>query len=125
MRNGKMKIHDFVIMPDHIHVLMTVPANVSIEKTMQLIKGCFSFRAKKELGFRGEVWQRGYSDVQILNEESFLRHREYIHYNPIKAGLVHHPEEYPFGTAFLKLRKQGLKPARRGVVDNGTTKVVP
>ncbi len=66
MRTRKILIHDFVIMPDHVHVLMTVPPEMSVERAMQLIKGGFSFRAKKELGFCGEVWQRSYSDVQIF-----------------------------------------------------------
>jgi putative transposase len=110
MRSGKMAIHDFVIMPDHIHVLMTLPGKTSLEKAMQLIKGGFSFRAKRLLGFQGEIWQRGYSDVQILGDGSFRQHRAYIDNNPVKAGLAGTPEEYPFGTAYLKKRKQGLKP---------------
>jgi len=105
MRAGKMTVHDFVIMPNHIHILMTVPGEMSIEKAMQLIKGGFSFRANKELGFRGEVWQRGYSDVRILDDKSFQQHREYIENNPVKAGLANTPDEYPFGTAYLKKRK--------------------
>jgi len=50
-RAGKFRVHDFVIMRNHIHVLLTVPGDTSVEKAMQLIKGNFSFRAKKELGF--------------------------------------------------------------------------
>lgn len=118
-------VHDFVIMPDHVHILMTVPGALSIEKAMQLIKGGFSFRAKRELGFGGEIWQRGYSDVQILNEPSFRKHREYIDQNPIKAGLVQSAGEYPFGSDYLKRRKQGLKPSASGGADDGTTEVVP
>jgi putative transposase len=105
MRKGKIIVHDFVIMPNHVHILMTVPGEMSLEKAMQLIKGSFSFRANKELGFRGEVWQRGYSDVQILDDQSFQQHREYIENNPVKTGLANRPDEYPFGTAYLKKQK--------------------
>jgi putative transposase len=112
MRSGKMTVHDSVIMPNHFHILMTVPGEMSIEKVMQLIKGSFSFRANKELGFRGEIWQRGYSDVRILNDQSFQQHREYIENNPVKAGLANSPEEYQFGTAYLKKKKHaGAKQA--------------
>ena len=55
MRSGKMTIHEFVVMPNHVHLLLTIPGEMSIEKAMQLIKGGFSFRARKELGFHGEV----------------------------------------------------------------------
>jgi putative transposase len=100
MRSGKITVHDFVIMPDHVHILMTVPSEMSIEKSMQLIKGGFSFRANKELGFRSEIWQSGYSDVLIIDGQSFQRHREYIENNPVIAGLASSPEGYPFGTAY-------------------------
>jgi putative transposase len=105
MRSGKITVHDFVIMPNHVHILMTVPGTISLEKAMQLIKGGFSFRAHKELGFCGEIWQRGYSDVQILDGKSLQQHREYIENNPVKVGLANSPEEYPFGTAYLKKKK--------------------
>ena len=71
----KFEVHEFVIMPNHVHVLITVDESMSIEKAVQLIKGNFSFRAKADLGFAGEVWQRGFSDVQIRDEESFRAHQ--------------------------------------------------
>ena len=112
VRSGHFEVHDFVIMPNHVHVLMTLPGATSLEKAMQLIKGGFSFRAKKELGFQGEIWQRGYSDVRVLNEQSFKQHRLYIDNNPVKAGLAIRADEYPYGTAYLK--KQKLAAAFRG-----------
>jgi putative transposase len=105
MKSGRITVHDFVVMPNHVHILMTVPGEMSIEKAMQMIKGGFSFRAKKELGFRGEIWQRGFSDVRVVDEPSFQRHREYIDNNPVKAGVANPPEEYPYGFAYLKKRK--------------------
>jgi hypothetical protein len=99
-------------MPNHVHILMTLPGEVSLEKVIQLIKGGFSFRANKELGFRGEVWQRGFSDVRIVYEQSFEEHRAYIVNNPVKAGLANSAEEFPFGSVFLKKRKNaGAKQA--------------
>lgn len=116
VRQGKMTIHEFVIMPNHVHILLTVPGDMSIERAVQLIKGGFSFRCKRELGFQGEIWQRGYSDVQILDQQSFQQHRDYIGNNPVKAGLANRPDEYPFGTAYLKRKKQGLKPDREEII---------
>ena len=126
MRSGKMTVHEFVIMPDHVHILMTVPGEMSLEKAMQLIKGSFSFRANKELSFRGEIWQRGYSDVRVLDDQSFQKHREYIDNNPVRAGLANKPEEYPFGTAYLKKQKHaGAKAQSQSGSSIGTTEVVP
>ncbi len=84
----KFAVHDFVIMPDHLHLLVTVGSDMTIERAMQLIKGGFSYRLKKEFGYAGEVWQRGFSEVRVDNHESFLQHREYIAQNPVKAGLA-------------------------------------
>jgi len=126
MRSGKITVHDFVIMPNHLHILMTVPGEISLEKAMQLIKGSFSFRANRELGFHGEIWQRGYSDVQILDEQSFQQHREYIEDNPVKAGLAKRADEYPFGAVYLKKQKHaGAKAQVLLGASIGTTEVVP
>ena len=72
---------------------------------MQFIKGGFSYRLKKEYGYSGEVWQRGFSEVRVENRESFLRHQEYIAENPVKAGLVDSPEEFPYSYTYLARRK--------------------
>jgi putative transposase len=56
----KFVIQDFVVMPDHLHLLITVDAAMSIERAMQFIKGNFSYRVKKEFGYSGEVWQRAF-----------------------------------------------------------------
>jgi putative transposase len=125
MRSGRITVHDFVVMPNHVHILMTVPGAMSLEKAIQLIKGGFSFRANKDQGFRGEVWQRGFSDVRIVDEGSFQRHREYIENNPVKAGLASTPEEYRGGSAYLKKRKRAGAEARSCEDLNGTTEVVP
>ena len=108
---GKFVLHDFVVMPDHIHLLITLDQLMSVEKAMQLLKGGFSYRAKKELGYTGEVWQRGFSEVRILDRKSFLKHRDYIDQNPIKAGLVDSPEKFPYCSAYLKQQKHAAAKA--------------
>jgi putative transposase len=121
---GKFELHDFVIMPDHLHLLMTLPRDTTIEKAMQLIKGGFSYRLKRELGYKGEVWQPGFSDARISDKQSFLQHREYIVQNPVKAGLVDTADQYPYCYIYLAAKKQGLKPNSPSI-RYGTTKVVP
>lgn len=105
----KFQLHDFVIMPDHIHLLVTVHGEMTIEKAMQLVKGRFSYRLKKELGYNGEVWQHGFSETRTDGPESFLRHWEYIAQNPIRAGLAESADEYPYCYGYLAKQK-----ARRG-----------
>ncbi len=101
----KFLLHDFVIMPDHVHLLVTVDGDMTIEKAIQLIKGGFSYRLKREFQFLGEVWQRGFSEVRADDREGFLRHREYIAQNPVKAGLARSAEEYPYCFSYLAKKK--------------------
>jgi len=112
MREGKFRVHDFVVMRNHVHLLITVDDSMSIEKAVQLIKGNFSYRARSELGFKGEIWQRGFSDVRVRDEGSFLKHQQYIYNNPIRAGMASVPEDYPHCSLHLRRQKvQGLKPS--------------
>jgi putative transposase len=82
---GEYRLHDFVVMPDHFHAQITLNSDKSIERAMQLIKGGFSYRARKELGMKGTVWQRGFSEDRVESREEFLAFRKYIYENPVKA----------------------------------------
>jgi putative transposase len=59
----KYELHEFVVMPDHFHLLIT-PV-ITLEKAVQFIKGGFSFRAGKALGFRGGIWQTSFYDRRV------------------------------------------------------------
>ena len=110
-------LHEFVVMPDHIHVLLT--PRTSLEKAVQLIKGGFSFRATKELGSRWEIWQKGFSDHRIRDRQDYVEHVTYIHENPLRARLCTKVEEYPYSSAHpgfeLDQGPQGLKPKSLGL----------
>jgi putative transposase len=107
VREGKFELHDFVVMPDHIHLLLTIEEGMTIEKAMQFVKGRFSFRLKKDFGYVGEVWQRGFSEVQVTGMGSFDAHRRYIADNPVKVGLAATADEFPFCYGFLARQKAG------------------
>jgi putative transposase len=98
-------LHEFVIMPDHFHLLIT-PRN-ALERSMQLIKGGFSFRAKKELGFVHEIWQPSYYDRRVRDAEEYFAFREYIRRNAVKRGLAGDSERYPYGSAWPNVQMDG------------------
>jgi len=102
---GKFKVREFVVMPNHFHILITLDGNISIERAMQLIKGGYSFRRTRELGLPGEIWQPGFSDVRVLDRKSYLAHKKYIDENPVKAGLAKSAEEYPYCSAYFRKKK--------------------
>jgi putative transposase len=115
-RDSAYLLHEFVIMPDHLHVLMT--PLTSLEKAVQLIKGGFSYRVKKELGSNMEVWQKGFSDHRTRDASDYRVHAIYIRQNPVRKGLCGRPEEYPYcsasGLCELDDVPLGLKPSCSG-----------
>lgn len=68
---GRFHLHELVLMPDHFHSLITPASDVSLEKAMQLIKGGFSFRVKRELGSQLEIWQEGFTEHRVKGVEDF------------------------------------------------------
>ena len=106
---GKFLLHEFVIMPDHLHALLTPAREISLERAMQFIKGGFSFR----LG-RGHIWQASFTNHRVRDWEDYARHREYIWMNPVRARLCERAEDYPYSSAAGRLRvdpvPRGLKP---------------
>ena len=125
-RGSAYLLHEFVIMPDHLHLLIT--PLTSLEKAVQFIKGGFSYRAKKELGSNMEVWQKGFSDHRIRDAKDYGEHVLYIRQNPVRAGLCLSAEEFLYSSAHagfeLDPLPQGLKPESLGAFD-GAAKAAP
>lgn len=98
-KQGRFQVHEFVIMPDHVHLLVTPAPDVSLEKAIQYIKGGFSFRAKREFGVQHQIWQIGYNETRVKNTEDYFTYRQYIRQNPVKRGLVNSAHEYMYSSA--------------------------
>jgi REP-associated tyrosine transposase len=110
---SKYVLHAFVVMPDHMHALLS-PIEITLERAMQLIKGGYSYRLSKELGIAREAWQRGFSDHRIRDVADYRVHLAYINNNPVKRGLCVSPELFPYSSANGKFNldclPQWLKP---------------
>lgn len=99
-RSGAYLLHHFVLMPNHLHLLISPLGEVTLEKAMQYIKGGAA-HALKEAGRVGcPVWQRGYTDRRVRSSAEYQKFVEYIFQNPVKAGLVQQPEDYPYCSAY-------------------------
>jgi putative transposase len=83
---GAYKLHAFVVMPDHVHLLLT-PRDKTISQVMNLIKGAFSRRIASNF----PIWQRGFTHHLVLDAAQFESRRTYIHQNPIRANLAPAP----------------------------------
>jgi len=117
----KFRLHEFVVMPDHFHVLLTVGCDSTIERAVQFIKGGFAFRAGRELGFRAPIWQRGFSEVRVLDANTLRQTAAYIRNNPVVRHLAEEAALYPYSSAHsgfeLDPAPQGLKPVTEGCIE--------
>jgi putative transposase len=105
----KYELHEFVIMPDHLHLLLTPAMQISLERAMQLIKGGYSYRLGKTK--RGLIWQESFTNQRIRDEQDYAGHSEYIRLNPVRAGLAERPEAYAYSSASMKFEKAVLDTA--------------
>jgi len=112
---GKYLLHDFVVMPDHVHLLLTPSQPVSLERAVQFIKGRFSFR----LHVTWPLWQASFTYHRIQDVADFVRHRRYVWNNPVAAGLAANPEDYLYSSATGRWSVDaapGLKPLPAGAL---------
>jgi putative transposase len=108
------RLHEFVLMPDHFHLLLTPGDETTLERAVQFIKGGSAKRIREMLLLRFPVWQRGFSDHRIRDAADYDFHVRYTLQNPVKKGLVADVGEYPWSSASGRFRldevPQGLKP---------------
>lgn len=114
-RQGRFGLHVFVIMPDHVHLLFTPAADMTLERCLQLIKGGYSHAVGVEIS-RREIWQKGFTDHRIRDAEDFAGHRLYIHQNPVVGKLVENAAEYRYCSAFPGFRLDAWPPAAKAAL---------
>ena len=112
-------IDAWVVLPDHMHCLWTLPTDDSdYPKRWKAIKTDFSkslanaearTAANIRRGERG-IWQRRYWEHTIRDERDFAAHMDYVHFNPVKHGLVGRPGDWPF-SSFRRSVEAGFYPA--------------
>jgi putative transposase len=92
------RLHAFVVMPSHVHLLMT--PLVAVSQVMQSLKRFTAREANRLLGLPGQpFWQGESYDRLVRNETEFERIVHYIERNPVTAGLAATPENFPWSSA--------------------------
>jgi len=96
---GFYKLHAFVLMPDHLHFLITPGAETSLEKAVQMVKGGSAFKIRKALNYKFPVWHEGYHDRWIRDAIEYRTRKQYIEQNPVRTHLSETAARYAFGSA--------------------------
>ncbi len=94
----KFGLHGYVIMPDHVHILVTPRQPATISDIIRNFKSYSSKEVQKALGMRGPIWQRRFYDRVIRGEGQFHAALDYIHQNPVRGGLVRSARDYGFSS---------------------------
>ena len=113
-RNHPFSIDAIVILPDHLHTVWTLPEDDSdYSKRWMLIKSNFSrqiprseYRRKsRTLKRERGIWQRRFWEHCIRDEQDFVRHVDYIHYNPVKHGYVQKASQWEYPSIHQYIQK--------------------
>ena len=83
----------YVVMPEHVHLLVSEPERVLLSKVVQALKLSVSLRSRER-----PFWQAHYYDFNVSSHAKFVEKLRYIHRNPVKRGLVENPEDWKWSS---------------------------
>jgi putative transposase len=97
-RRFQMRVYAYVVMPEHVHVLVSEPESTTLAAAMQLLKTKVSVQARKaqkRVASDEPFWQARYFDRNVRHHPLFVTQLRYVHRNPVKRGLCNAPEDWP------------------------------
>lgn len=95
----RYELHAWVVMPNHIHALLTPLEGVPLEEIMRVGKSVTATQINKQREVQGRLWEADYFDRLIRDGEHFERVRHYTEWNPVKAKLCQDPSLHPWSSA--------------------------
>lgn len=98
-RQERAYVFAYVVMPEHFHAMLVPRGGTSISRIMQSIKGYTARRVNEKLARRRPLWQRSFYDRMLRDERQMLETVNYVHMNPVVAGLAEDPQAYPYSSA--------------------------
>ena len=115
-------IDAWVLLPDHLHCIWTLPeGDADFSTRWMMIKRAVSLAcadryrradwmtASRRKHRESTIWQRRFWEHQIRNEDDFIRHADYLHFNPVKHGHVQCVADWPYST-FHRYQRDGIYP---------------
>ena len=91
-------LHGWVVMPNHVHALATLRGNNTLSGVVHSWKSYTARQANAVLGLSGAFWSADYFDRLVRDEEHFAATLDYIHWNPVRAGLCTEPGDWPWSS---------------------------
>jgi putative transposase len=94
----KVAVHAYVLMTNHVHLLMTPETEKGVSQLMQALGRYYVMYINKTYQRSGTLWEGRYKSTLVDSENYFLVVSRYIELNPVRAGMVSHPVEYPWSS---------------------------
>ncbi|USN53547.1 MAG: transposase [Candidatus Nomurabacteria bacterium] len=94
-----IRIYEFVLMPDHYHLIICPSKDGSISNTLRHLNGRFSREWNIRKNKSGQLIQHGFHDHIIRDQNDYNNKAAYIHHNPVQSGLVNEATDYPWSSA--------------------------
>ena len=85
-----------MVMPDHVHAVIRLGEEQTLAKVLHSIKRYTAREINKQLSTAGAFWQKGYTDWGIRDDAAFNDSIRYCYANPVRAGIVEVPRDYPY-----------------------------
>ena len=92
-RRYRFVVAGYVVMPEHVHLLVNEPRRVLLSRAVQALKLSVSLRSAER-----PFWQAHYYDFNVSTREKFVEKLRYIHRNPVRRGLVTKPEDWKWSS---------------------------
>ncbi len=94
--NGRIQCEAYVVMPDHLHIIMSLENGQDLSGVMRSF-GSFTARTINRLhGRKGQYWNRGFYDHRVKDGDELARQLNYVYVNPVKKGYVKKPQDWPY-----------------------------
>ena len=97
----RLKVYGFVVMPEHVHLLISEPERGTVATAIQSLKIASAKRGKRLLAAQlaqRPFWQKRYYDRNESDHKEFMEKLKYIHRNPVKRKLVDRPEDWKWSS---------------------------
>ena len=91
-------LHGWVVMPNHVHALATLRGDNALSGVVHSWKSYTARHANAVLGLCGAFWSVDYFDRLVRDEDHFAATLDYIHWNPVTAGLCAEPGDWPWSS---------------------------
>ena len=131
-RRYKFCITGYVIMPEHVHLLISEPESGTLASAVQSIKQCLT----RNLTSSGHFWQSRYYDFNVCTQRKRIEKLQYIHRNPVKRGLAERPEDWKWssfrhyatgalGVVEIESSLTAIRREREGIVPKARILAIP